>query len=1113
MRRKKANETVAAEPAAESTLKKTTSRSTRAKAPEAAPEPPQVSARTKSRAKTKQEPVTVTDPEPVQARSRSKAKTPPAEPPAAETVPTEVSKRRPNRSKPDPKSTKETPPAKPARSARVPSVQPDPEPAPKPEKSRRTSSRKSKVAPAAASAYDDDLPVPVWRAPAKATAPAKEPEEPTSTLAPRRSRRRKADDQPITAAAALQPPIDDEEVDANGKRRRRRGRRRGRGGYDDLQEAPDQPTAVVAVIQEDDLQVSFRKRPSSRAKSPEPAPPVEQVKPQRRHVPIPSDAPQVILRDGIPTLVRDQKVYPPIFFFGSSPDEKRAETVLEEIRLASARGVHVFVHLVEFVVDPESVNDAVSFAGYLLKKTVSIDPEAQVMFRIVFAAPKGWDKQYPKASYVAEIGGLAEPSVCDDAFWGIAEDCLREFVSKMRLLPLADHVMGVHLERGEWFFADGWGYDTSVAAFEKFQEWVRLRYRNDVVSLRAAWFDGQVHFETVSVPEYRSEVKTGEEFVRTGRKARRWVDYHLFLSDATVERIGKLAYAVKEASDGYFLVGASYGYTFEWSHPASGHLSLGKLMRTPELDLIAGPPSYRSREPGGSAAFPSPIDSFALNGKLFISEEDFKTPFSGRGQEPDDFNPVMRNPQALESVHWRGAGAAVAHLSGVCWMDLWGNGWLNSPGIWQRGAQVRDLLVERMASSPGEPDVAVFIDERSLAYLVDQKAFRLLVQDVREAVLRSGLSVGFYLLSDLAHREKFPESKLYVFMNAWDIRPEVRGAIKNRLQRDGKVLFWLYAAGLFDGGRESLERVREVTGIALKPQPFASKPGTTLLNRRHPLCEALPEQLLSGGGTLEPSYFAIPEDGTVLGEYSQTGLPSFVVREFRSEGSNQVDWTSVFLGEPIVTPALFRALGQMAGAHVWNYQEDVVHVRPPFLSVHCSGGGSRTLTLPDKWSAYDQLTHEWAMLDATHLQYSANDGSTASFLVGPKAEIESLLALDPEEMLKVDEIIPRADNTLKQDGMNFDVPIMKLDEWMEESWSEELADDLLIKPSLLDLEPVVDEESDIDQAGRRRRRRNPKRRGGEEPDPRRRESTDRTAPTINDPFEGLNMNVVFRKRE
>ena len=90
---------------------------------------------------------------------------------------------------------------------------------------------------------------------------------------------------------------------------------------------------------------------------------------------------------------------------------------------------------------------------------------------------------------------------------------------------------------------------------------------------------------------------------------------------------------LKSASEGNLLVAASYGYTFEWAHPASGHLSLGKLLRTREVDIIAGPPSYKDRDLGGTAAFPGPIDSFALNNKLFISEADFKTPISQASRE------------------------------------------------------------------------------------------------------------------------------------------------------------------------------------------------------------------------------------------------------------------------------------------------------------------------------------------------------------------------------------------------------------------------------------------------------------------------------------------------
>jgi hypothetical protein len=266
---------------------------------------------------------------------------------------------------------------------------------------------------------------------------------------------------------------------------------------------------------------------------------------------------------------------------------------------------------------------------------------------------------------------------------------------------------------------------------------------------------------------------------------------------------------------------------------------------------------------------------------------------------------------------------------------------------------------------------------------VDQSAFQLLVQNLREAVLRSGLNAGFYLLSDLTHRENFPESKLYIFLNAWDVRPELRSAIKSRLQRDNKVLFWLYAGGQFDSGRDSLERAREVTGIALKPQPYHSRTGTTMLNRRHVLCEAFADHNIVGGSQLEPSYFGIPEDATVLGEYSQSGLPSFLIKEFKNPEKPELNWTSVFLGEPVATPAFIRALGQLAGCHVWDYQEDIVHVRPPFLTVHCKNAGQRTIALPDKWAAYNAIAGEWATMDSTNLRFNTTEGTSHVFLVGP----------------------------------------------------------------------------------------------------------------------------------
>ena len=931
----------------------------------------------------------------------------------------------------------------------------------------------------------EELPLPTWRVKQK---PAPRNNAPQAT----------------TTSESEAPEAAGTVIKQNSERRNQRNRRQRRPGVDEPTTATEpvaevevevEVEAVVPVSAEELPKASFRR---DRAV---PQPPVKLA------IPIPENGPQIVMRDGIPTLVRNHRVYPPLMFFGSPSDEKRATTVLDELRMASEAGIHLHSFLIDFEVELDQVDATAAFAAYMLAKAVEIDPESQVVFRLVFQAARGWQDKYPNGKYKHEDGSLAEPSVCDDEFWNVAKACLGRFSRQMRLLPLNEHILGLHLERGEWFFSEGLGYDNSKAAQNQFREWAKTRYNNDEVTLRASWFDGTARFDNITIPEYRHSGSEEEKFIRSSRKLRRYVDYHLFLSDATVQRIGDLAYTAKEASEGYFLVGASYGYTFEWSHPSSGHLSLGKLLRTPDIDFIAGPPSYRQRDPGGSAAFPCPIDSFALNGKLYISEEDFKTSLS-TGHEPDDFNPTLKTPQALESAHWRGAGVALAHASGMAWMDLWGNGWLKTNSVWARASRVQNALIDRMQMPLSDPEVAIFIDERALAYLVDSHAFELLVQNVRESVLRAGVSAAFYLLSDLAHREKFPDSKLYLFLNAWDIRPELRAAIKSRLQCDGKVLFWLYSSGLFDAGRESLERAREVTGIALKPQPFYSKSGTTILNRRHTLSEAFPDKSLIGSSKLEPTYFAIPEGATVLGEYSQTGLPSFVVKEF-TEGPAETHWTSVFLGEPVVNAALIRGLAQMAGAHVWNFHEDVVHVRAPFCTIHCSGAGPRAITLPNKFSAYNLLTDEWAAVDSTNLRFTATDGSTHVFLVGPKEELMQMLERDPSSVLRMEEL-PVRDSNVLGDISNFDVPIMKLDEWMEGSDGDEVAEDWFLRPQQIIEEPETEEDS-ADKIGRRRRRRGRPNRGGSEETAhaRREHSGQPVAPEFGD----LGMNVMFRKRE
>ena len=786
--------------------------------------------------------------------------------------------------------------------------------------------------------------------------------------------------------------------------------------------------------------------------APKRAEPEKVVIPPRALIDIPSDAPQVVLRNGIPTLVRECRVYPNFWFYAAPPDDERLNTVLEEIRQASDAQVHVYAIGVEAVCDQHHFDRLVERCRTILARITKADGDAQVVFHLDLVPPKGWEIDFPEGVYRDTNGDLAEPSLSDDAYWNRVETLLRKFTKDIASGKDAKHVLGLDLDRNGWAVAPEHEFDISVASKRKFREWVRERYQGDEVLLRASWFNGTADFDSVRIPDVNRSGRN--RLIEAARKERPVVDYFLFLSDLTARRISDMAYAVKESSGGRFIVGTRYGKTFQNYRPGSGQLSLGKILRTPEIDFISASPSNLNRQPAGVSSFEVPIDSFALNGKLFISLEDFKTSLSNR-PEPELGAPTIRTPQALEAVHRRGFGGACAHRSGVCWSDQWGNGWLTAASVWERARNMRDLAIRSMAVPSGEPDVAILIDERTLGYLVDTKVFGKLIEESLESVGRAGVSYGLYLLSDLTHRVNFPECKVYIFLNAWDIRQDLRSAIKQRLHKDGKLLFWVYCSGIFDNGRESLERAREVTGIAVRPQPIFSRAGTSILDRRNILAQAFPSNVIQTDAAVEPTYFAVPEDGVVLGEYTQTGLPSFVTRDISVEESKQT-WTSVFLGETSINSALVRALAQRAGAHVWSFHDDVIHARPPFLTVHCTGDGQRTIALPGKWSAYNLLTSEWVAVDSTNIRFTSPDGVTHMFLVGTTDEIRHILEADPRTILRMDEL-PMRESNIRIDVSSFDVPIMRLGEWATESDAEDHIDEWFLRPR--DDEPYVEDAS------------------------------------------------------
>jgi DNA-binding NarL/FixJ family response regulator len=658
---------------------------------------------------------------------------------------------------------------------------------------------------------------------------------------------------------------------------------------------------------------------------------------------------RVAVRRGFPELVINGEEVVPSFFFGNVSEPDSVKRVHSQMARAARAGVRVFSTLVELVC-PMPPDDTVYEAlDERVERIADADRTAYLMPRIVFLPMPLWQSQYPGEMQMLESGSTGEPSIASEHFWAEAARSLRLLIEHIGRTSYGARVIGYHLERGEWFQPAAGGFDRSYANREGFRRWLRAKYSDSEVALRAAWYDGSVQFYTAEIPAPPTPT-SGVAFFDP-RRERRWVDFMEYTSDVTADRILALADAVKAATDGNALVSVSYGYTWEFLHAWSGHLALERVLSSPSVDILSGPVSYSDRAPGCSGALPVPVDSVAAHGKLWISEDDTKTHLAPGSSNANSFNPRMDSPTATDSVHTRCIGTALAHQTGISWMDLWGEGWLDSDTIWSRigsfGTYWGALQKTRKFQ---DPDVAALIDERSLCHLSGGDAIaKRIIHGNREALLRCGASVGFYLQSDVLLKSFPVNAKLYLFLNPYRLSEDERKAIRERLRLPGRTIVWMYAVGAMTDRTAIEEPTPDVVGINLHPQPWNSEIGTRIIEAGHPIVQHLEGRALGIRERLSPSYF-VDDDSpgiTVLGEYTQTGLPSLAVRNF--EG-----WTSVFCGEPALTPELLRGLCRFAGVHLYTRApEDYVQIGNGWLSMHILRDGQRTLTLPEGTTLFD----------------------------------------------------------------------------------------------------------------------------------------------------------------
>jgi hypothetical protein len=425
------------------------------------------------------------------------------------------------------------------------------------------------------------------------------------------------------------------------------------------------------------------------------------------------------------------------------------------------------------------------------------------------------------------------------------------------------------------------------------------------------------------------------------------IDFAAFQQQAMADLVCELAHAARQASHGRKLVTFFYGYLFEFGTirlgPATcGHYALRRVLDCPDIDLLCSPISYFDRGIGASAPAMTAAESVALAGKMWLYEDDTRT-YLGTGEFPGQYDGAKDQAETLTMLRRNVAEEATRNFA-TWWMDLAMTGWFNDPRLWEEMKRLD--AVDRVFLGkpiPYRPEVAAVIDERSMletsasAWTVTEQG----IYQVRRPLGRMGAPYGQYLLDDVVRGRV--HSKLYVFLNAWQLSAAQRQALRRYTR--GTCRVWCYAPGCHDGDKTSPEAMQELTGFRLVPVSPARAWATPTdlgkqLGLQAPFGVDAPVKPLFTAADASPA--------ETLATYPD-GSAAVALRHSHGGGS-------LFVGAPGLTSELLRLAARKAGVHLYTQTDCNVYANGPIVALHAAQDGAITLDTGNRRQVRDAMT-------------------------------------------------------------------------------------------------------------------------------------------------------------
>lgn len=386
-----------------------------------------------------------------------------------------------------------------------------------------------------------------------------------------------------------------------------------------------------------------------------------------------------------------------------------------------------------------------SLVDETIGKILEAVPDAYIFPRVFINMPEWWIAENPDDTTPVPRSKRRE-SLYSDKFRADAAQMLRELIAYCQIFPAKDHIFGYQLSGGntqEWFHMDlnGSHCDESLLFFNAYlkKEYPHLYPAASLPSL---------------TPVHDAAVISDELLTA----------YLRFANEEIAETVDFFCKVAKEACNREKIVGAFYGYTTEVCDPLWGTHAIGKLLESENIDFFSSPNSYmNNRALGIDWGDMMPVNSIQLHGKLCFMECDIRTflsraPEDSRpGSDPDRFyrSDVWFGPPTEElSVYAMRKSLArqLTHKHGLWWFDMFGH-WYATEKLMNEAKTSVTLCRKAFADRAYETksEVAVFLDEKSLAYIGQKHPAYYSPYQLRTPLGAAGVPYDVFLIDDFVN--------------------------------------------------------------------------------------------------------------------------------------------------------------------------------------------------------------------------------------------------------------------------------------------------------------------------------------------------------------------------